>query len=233
MPARRLFIEWDDDEESELLFSKRVADMRTRYPAWRISASTVCHSPTQPASGGAVNPVPRPPERKARQADQPSRIADFVEEQACRPFHSHRDGDADPSCESDRGSHCSDESVGNVVGERPSHPRPGLLVRCTAPPYPQYLGVVARVRGASVLVKIAASAEEWWCDADDLRVVATDNPMAPSDWRAVKDGLEAACEALLQRGVDSTRIPPETVVARRLLNEIGSLTRQEPPGQTI
>lgn len=220
---RRLLIEFDDDE-SEFTFTRRVADLRDRYPTWRITAVTSAQTfiaPSKPRSaltgmkGGETSAQPH------QLGTIDAYLAGLAPPSAL-PRKKSGDVDADWTAVSDHAA-----GGGNVVGEVPVDLRKGMRVRCMAPPFVGRDGTLLDYKGQSALIGVrmrgtpAASAprlalptqsthshdndrteedyDTWWYHTSDLRVVAEHcNCTAALHYDDVCKGLIAAADALLR-----------------------------------
>jgi hypothetical protein len=200
MPVRRLFIEYDDPDESELLFTKRLADLRRRYPEWRVRAATTAGEPI---------PAPQPPSSAFNATRPPNAVHSFVDEQAAI----HRSA----AVRDDSGSELSDvSSTGNVAGECPRHAVSGMRVRAMAPPFGGKIGRVLRGRGESMLVEFGDD-ESWWYDREDLRVVARDYQFDEQELQGIQAALRDAEAALVKIG---SQVPLSLRVALRTIQSL-------------
>ena len=205
MPLRKLYIEYDDANESDFSFTKRVADLRARYPNWRVVAGSGPAAGPAEATAGPAR-YPQPP---SRPRGPPQPLTENTDPVGVTSSAAIERGSGDGAGGDTDSLSSQASSIGNVPGEALRNPVAGSKVRPMAPPYEGRLGLVVAAKGSSVKVSFPAGqrpgADEttWWFDRSELRFAPQARPLETEDLTSIREALREAQVALMAAGRDA------------------------------
>lgn len=198
---------------SDFDFTKKLTDLREKYPNWKIEA--VAQAP----------PVPVPPRRSTT---KPSLIDEFISEQT--GYSARNDSDGHTSTES---TASSSSSLANLPYAPPNIVRVGLRVQLHCAPYEGRLGVVTHLRGpdnfkvlldADPIVE-TPQAVSWWCCREEVTVIpqhsqrsssfqaVIDIPSLLDENSELRKALKEVCLLCMSQKLP---IPPLSIIAKTM-----------------